>query len=217
MRRSKDGLVALGLLVASVGGLAGTPSVGSVPGGTQIDIRMRPVGDTSPSRQQGDPRTGAIRGRVLAADTGMPLRRVHVQLTTSGLSTADRVVATSTNTRGEFELADVAPGSYFVSASRPGYLSMQYGQTPRATRGSVVAVQVSVMRIGAVAVTMRIVRPGAVAVAMTVVRRGGVAGLRCVRFVMRAGRTAGDARPGDLEGQHGQKKQEDESFHGRGL
>jgi hypothetical protein len=44
-------------------------------------------------------------------------------------------MTTSTNSQGAFELRDVAPGSYFVSASRAGYLELQYGQRRPRERG----------------------------------------------------------------------------------
>ena len=44
-------------------------------------------------------------------------------------------MTTSTNQQGNFQLRDVPPGSYFVSASRPGYIELQYGQRRARERG----------------------------------------------------------------------------------
>jgi hypothetical protein len=76
--------------------------------------------------------TGRVRGRVLAADTGRPLRRAVVRL--SSPSSRDARIAT-TDEYGRYEFADLPPATYTVSATRTGYLQMQYGQkVPNGTR-----------------------------------------------------------------------------------
>ncbi len=89
---------------------------------------------TSPAKPQVPPRdtaatvkkgTGVIRGRVVAADTGRPLRRAQIRLT-SREETEPR--ATSTGTDGRFEFRELPPGRYSLSVSRSGYLRWQYGQ-----------------------------------------------------------------------------------------
>jgi hypothetical protein len=69
--------------------------------------------------------TATVRGRITASDTGRPLRRAQIRL-----SSLDQPQGrtTSTNIRGEYELKEVIPGRYTVSVTRSGYLSMQYGQ-----------------------------------------------------------------------------------------
>lgn len=66
--------------------------------------------------------TGTVRGKVTSGSTGDPLHRVQVTLV--GAPTRPAV----TDTRGEFEIADVPPGRYTIAARRSGYLAMQYGQ-----------------------------------------------------------------------------------------
>lgn len=66
---------------------------------------------------------GTIRGRVVNA-TGEPLYRVRVVVNTGGTTPPSGV----TDVRGEFEIADVPAGSHTLSASRAGYLTVQYGQ-----------------------------------------------------------------------------------------
>jgi hypothetical protein len=44
----------------------------------------------------------------------------------------------STNAQGQFELRDVPPGAYFVSATRAGYLEIQHGQRRPRERGTAV-------------------------------------------------------------------------------
>lgn len=59
-----------------------------------------------------------ISGRVVFADTGTPVRRASVRLTTNVNYPASRF--TSTNSRGEFRFNEVAAGTYFVTAEAPG-------------------------------------------------------------------------------------------------
>jgi len=65
-----------------------------------------------------------VRGRVTAVATGQPLHRVRVTLNTSNPSPPTTV----SDTRGMFELTNVPPGKYSLTATRAGYLTMQYGQ-----------------------------------------------------------------------------------------
>ena len=69
--------------------------------------------------------TGAvIRGRITSAATGQPLHRVRVTLNGPSPAPATGV----TDTKGIFEITDVPPGSYSLTAARAGYLTVQYGQ-----------------------------------------------------------------------------------------
>ena len=68
--------------------------------------------------------TGRIRGRVVVADTGAPLRRAQVYLGSSELRVHRTV---STDAEGLFDVADLPGGSYLLRA-RNGYASMQFGQ-----------------------------------------------------------------------------------------
>jgi hypothetical protein len=68
--------------------------------------------------------TGVIRGRVTAADTGRPLRRV--QIAVFAPDRGERRTA-STNSRGEYEVTQLPEAGYTVSASRSGYLGLSYG------------------------------------------------------------------------------------------
>jgi hypothetical protein len=85
-----------------------------------------------PARTDAATATATIRGRITAADTGRGLRRVQVSINGSDLP--QRRTA-STNVRGEFELRDLPPGRYTLSASRSGYLAFEYGQRRLGERG----------------------------------------------------------------------------------
>jgi hypothetical protein len=66
-----------------------------------------------------------IRGSVQAADTGAPLHRAQVRAF-SGEYRTDAYVLT--DAEGRFEFRDLPGGRYWVSATRVGYVPMQYGQ-----------------------------------------------------------------------------------------
>jgi hypothetical protein len=85
--------------------------------------------------------TGVIRGRVIAADTRKPLRRARVRIMPGDQTRFDQPLTANTNSRGEFEVTGIAPGSYFVSGSRAGYLTIDYGQRRAHERGIAVEVR----------------------------------------------------------------------------
>jgi hypothetical protein len=57
--------------------------------------------------------TGAIRGRVVTADTGAPIRRARVSLSTDDASQAAR--STVTDVAGRFSFEKLTPDAYHVS------------------------------------------------------------------------------------------------------
>jgi hypothetical protein len=63
-----------------------------------------------------------IRGRVVDAATGRPLRRAVVSL--GGIAWQ----SISTNSQGLFEFRDLAPASFTFHVRRDGYIEGQYGQ-----------------------------------------------------------------------------------------
>jgi protocatechuate 3,4-dioxygenase beta subunit len=79
------------------------------------------------------PEKCVIRGRVLNAVTGAPLKRATVWVEpfspTRGVNGAPTVSgpAVTTDAEGRFTLDNVDPGSYLLSARRTGYLSQGYG------------------------------------------------------------------------------------------
>ena len=79
--------------------------------------------------------TGVIRGRVVRADTGEPLRRVQVHV--DEWSTADRggPASTMTDAEGRYELTELPAGRYQLRATRGGYVTVAYGQRRPFERG----------------------------------------------------------------------------------
>lgn len=68
-----------------------------------------------------------IRGRVVAGDTGRPLRRALVTIASVERPLERRTISTSAD--GGYEMAELPAGRYTVSAGRSGYLTLGYGQT----------------------------------------------------------------------------------------
>jgi hypothetical protein len=69
--------------------------------------------------------TGRILGRVVAADTGSPLRRAQVRI--SGTQPGLQATA-STDQDGRYEFRNVPAASYTISVMRNGYVTLQFGQ-----------------------------------------------------------------------------------------
>jgi hypothetical protein len=80
---------------------------------------------TGPARDQARPTTGtaSIVGRVIAADTGRPVRRAEVQASFSG---APRAVLTDEN--GRFELHNLPAGRWMMRAAKTGFVPQGFGQ-----------------------------------------------------------------------------------------
>jgi hypothetical protein len=105
---------------------AGTTSVDQTvdfPAGSQAPPR-----DTAQSAKLG---TATLRGRVFAADTGQPMRRAQVRITSTaapGPQPPENRLAT-TDANGRYEFKELRAGRYNVTVSKPGgYMNVQYGQ-----------------------------------------------------------------------------------------
>lgn len=79
---------------------------------------MRPGADASPG-------TAVLRGVVVAADTGAPIRRAQVRATAPGSQDTKTAM---TDEQGRFELKELAGGRYSITATKGGFVSLQYGQ-----------------------------------------------------------------------------------------
>jgi protocatechuate 3,4-dioxygenase beta subunit len=76
--------------------------------------------------------TGVIRGRILLAN-GRPARRASIQLAWSGSPRA-----TAADDEGKYEFTDLPADSYRLSAGKPGYLVLEYGQQRAFERGKLI-------------------------------------------------------------------------------
>ena len=110
-------LIGAALALAVTTGIAQRPSGQDPAGGSS----QRPSRDRAQQTPQG---TAAIGGRILAADTGRPVKRARVIVSAGGGQSR----ATTTDDQGRFRLTDLAAGAYSVSASKSGFVIAIYGQ-----------------------------------------------------------------------------------------
>ena len=69
--------------------------------------------------------TSVLRGQIIAADNGSPIRRAQVRVFSA--DARDGRIAT-TDQQGRFEVKELAAGRYTITASKGGFVSLQYGQ-----------------------------------------------------------------------------------------
>src|SRR5262249_32320697 len=81
------------------------------------------------------PGTGTIRGRVVRADTGEPLRRVQIHTDEWSAKDQSGPMSTLTDAQGRYELSQLPAGTYHLKASRGGYVEVEYGQRRPFERG----------------------------------------------------------------------------------
>ncbi len=117
MQARRSLAIALGVAVVLTSLAAQSPP----PSPSQTPPRL-PARDAPSAEPTGK---GVIAGRVVGADTGAPLRRAQVRLSSAELR-GGRVAMTDGD--GRYEFRDLPAGRYQVSASKAGYVSIQYGQ-----------------------------------------------------------------------------------------
>src|SRR4051812_6614778 len=86
----------------------------------------QPARDT-PAQQQDDNEkaTAVIAGRVLAADTGRPVKRARVLVSAAELPGGRGILPEDD---GTFAIAGLPAGRYTVTVSKSGFVSLSYGQ-----------------------------------------------------------------------------------------
>lgn len=72
------------------------------------------------------PGTATLRGHVVAADTGRPIRKAQVRIFAAEIR--ENRVAT-TDDGGRYEFKEVKAGRYTINATKGSYISLSYGQT----------------------------------------------------------------------------------------
>jgi protocatechuate 3,4-dioxygenase beta subunit len=138
---------------------AARPSLAAVQGlAGSIPIRLADAPpQPPPDNEPGPAGTARIRGRILAADTGEPLRRADVHLNGPELH---ETRSTITDVNGEYEFSDLPPGRYWVDASDNGFIGLTYGQTKHgASRKSILIKD----KEGADQIDIRLPRGGVIA------------------------------------------------------
>jgi hypothetical protein len=69
--------------------------------------------------------TASVKGKVVTADAGRPMRRVQISLSSPDLPESRSM---STTAQGIYEFRDLPAGRYTISANRDGFIRLQYGQ-----------------------------------------------------------------------------------------
>lgn len=117
------------ILVALVAAAVPAPMFSQGPGGAGIGAGQRrqvtPPRAGGPETGEAPRGTAVIRGVVLAADTGTPIRRAQVRASAPGIR--DNRLAT-TDAQGRFEFKELVAGRYTIGASKGGFVALQYGQ-----------------------------------------------------------------------------------------
>lgn len=93
--------------------------VSVVAGTSQSPVVARDAKARTPSG------SATVRGRVVAAATGEPIGRATVRVESSSLKQARSMM---TDLDGRFEFQHLPAAQVTLSASKPGFLSLQYGQ-----------------------------------------------------------------------------------------
>lgn len=113
---------ALVIVLASSPGAQGGAPAG--PGQGAAGRGQRPARATPPRADL--PRgTAVLRGMIVAADNGSPIRRAQVRV--SSPEARESRLAT-TDAQGRFEIRELPAGRYSLTASKGGFVSLQYGQ-----------------------------------------------------------------------------------------
>jgi protocatechuate 3,4-dioxygenase beta subunit len=97
---------------------------GGFVGGAPGSQRPTPARDRPPA-QSVQIGKGSLSGRITSAD-GLPLRRALVRLL-GGVQGAQR--SSFTDDQGAYSFIGLLPGRYSVTASKPGYVNLSYGQS----------------------------------------------------------------------------------------
>ena len=113
LRRATFFVMALALVAGDAGAQV-------VINGNAVDLQMPGMGP-----RQAKTCTGRIRGRVVSADTGVPVRRAQVRISGNDIGSRTSL----TDGEGRYEFRDLPAGRFSLSAQKPGYMTVSYGQT----------------------------------------------------------------------------------------
>jgi hypothetical protein len=97
----------------------------ALAGGAHLAAQGRGGLPPRDARQAQATGTAAIRGRIIAADTGAPIRRAQIRAFSS--DTRTNRLATSDGD-GRFEFRDLPAGRWELTASKAGFVTLRFGQ-----------------------------------------------------------------------------------------
>ena len=120
---------ALFVVVMVVLAIGATSALAQSGGGQRTPARGLRPGEEPPKG------TAVLKGVVVAADTGAPIRRAQVRATAP--DSGDNRMAT-TDEQGRFEIRELVGGRYNLTASKGGFVTLQYGQRRPSERGTAV-------------------------------------------------------------------------------
>ncbi len=120
---------ALFVVVVVVLAMGATSAIAQPGGGQRTPARGLRPGEEPPKG------TAVLKGVVVAADTGAPIRRAQVRATAA--DSGDNRMAT-TDEQGRFEIRELVGGRYTLTASKGGFVTLQYGQRRPSERGTAV-------------------------------------------------------------------------------
>jgi protocatechuate 3,4-dioxygenase beta subunit len=95
------------------------------PGGIGLQGVVPPQLPPRDPTQPAKTGTATLRGHVVAADSGQPLRKAQVRIFAAELR-ENRM--TSTDADGKYEFKEVLAGRYSITASKGSFVQLQYGQ-----------------------------------------------------------------------------------------
>jgi hypothetical protein len=109
------------LLLMSLALVSGEARAQIVINGNAVDLPQLPGMSRGPVKTG----TGRIRGRVVSSDTGAPVRRAQVRLSGNDVGARSAL----SDAEGRYEFRDLPAGRFNLTAQKPGYMTVQYGQT----------------------------------------------------------------------------------------
>ena len=123
---------------ASISGTLSTSSI-AITGSISMNLVMvTDDGDSlSALPRAAGPRQGSIEGRISGAE-GLPVALAQVTAVPLG---SGRSTTTHSDSNGAYELANLAPGRYRVTVSKPGFMRWAYGQVDAGQAGRVVVLR----------------------------------------------------------------------------
>jgi len=110
---------------------AGAAGEGGAPQEVRQTIRISsdgadggPISFLPPGREP-KTGTGALRGRIVAADNGSAVRRAQVRISSPDIGSKTAL----TDAQGRYEFKDLPAGRFTINVTKSGYVTMQYGQS----------------------------------------------------------------------------------------
>src|SRR5262245_58892557 len=87
-----------------------------INGPTDLPVQLPGMGPRQPKTG-----TGRLRGRVLSAETGGPVRRAQVRISSPDIGSKSAL----TDAEGRYEFRDLPAGRFNMSATKAGYVDVQ--------------------------------------------------------------------------------------------